>query len=84
MLTLDVSQKGLFFFSLSLPLLLTCSRHSARAFEYILGGRSELDGAERKRAILALRAGGDDDDDDEDFFADDVAPPKLVDLGDDV
>lgn len=66
-----------------MPLLLTCSRHSARAFEYILGGRSELDGAERKRAILALRAGGDDDDD-EDFFAAADAPPKLVDLGDDV
>lgn len=62
------------FFSLRFFLLLTCSRQRARALEYILGGRSELEGAERKRAILALRAGGDDD---EDFFAD----PKLVDFG---
>lgn len=89
--TLDVceSKVSLFvlsFFSLSASLLLTCSRHSARAFEYILGGKSELEGAERKRAILAHSAGGDDQDDvDEDFFAaDDDAPPKLVDLGDDV
>ena len=42
-------------------LFLTCSRQRERAREYILGGKSELEGAERKRAILAQRAGGDDD-----------------------
>ena len=64
--------KPFFFFSsfafLPLSAFLTCSRHRARAREYILGGRSELEGAERKRAILALRAGGvvDGDEDEKD------------------
>ena len=62
-----------FSFSLS---SLTCSRQRARAREYILGGRSELVGAERKRAMRADSAGGNDedrtddgdDDDDEDVM----------------
>ena len=42
---------------------LTCSRQRERAREYILGGKSELEGAERKRAIRAERADGDADED---------------------